>query len=59
MTEAAKEARRAYRRKWNRENRDKVRAAQVRYWDKKAQEAAAASDPPCDPAEEKQEDKQP
>ena len=40
MTEAAKEARRAYKRKWNRDNPDKVKAAQERYWTKKAQEAA-------------------
>lgn len=38
MTEQAREARRAYRRKWNRENRDKVKAAQERYWERKAQE---------------------
>lgn len=36
MTEQAREARRAYRREWNRKNRDKVRAAQERYWEKKA-----------------------
>lgn len=41
MTEAAKEARRAYKRKWAKENPDKVKAAQERYWTKKAQEAAA------------------
>jgi uncharacterized protein YccT (UPF0319 family) len=35
--EAAIEARREYRRKWNRENADKVKAAQLRYWFKKAQ----------------------
>lgn len=40
MTEQAKEARRAYRREWNRKNRDKVKAAQERYWNKKAAEAA-------------------
>jgi len=38
MTEQAKEARRAYRREWNRKNRDKVRASQERYWEKKAEE---------------------
>ena len=42
MTEQAKEARRAYKRKWSRENRDKVRAQQERYWTRKA---AAAEDP--------------
>lgn len=36
MTEAAKEARRQYKREWNRKNRDKVRAAQERYWNKRA-----------------------
>lgn len=36
MTEAAKEARRLYRREWNRKNRDKVKAAQERYWERKA-----------------------
>jgi len=41
MTERAKEARRAYRREWNRKNKDKVKAAQARYWEKKA---AAAQD---------------
>lgn len=40
MTEAAKEARRAYKRKWAKENPDKVKAATERYWNKKAQEAA-------------------
>lgn len=46
MTERAKEARRAYRREWNRKNKDKVKAAQARYWEKKAaaqdQESAKA-----------------
>lgn len=36
MTEAAKEARRAYKREWNRKNKDKVKAANERYWMKKA-----------------------
>lgn len=42
MTEQAKEARRAYKREWNRRNPDKVRAAQERYWEKRA--AAKASE---------------
>ena len=42
MTEAAREARRAYKREWNRKNRDKCRAAEQRYWERKA--AAAAQD---------------
>lgn len=40
MTEQAKAARRAYKREWNRRNKDKVAAAQRRYWEKKAQAAA-------------------
>lgn len=41
MTEKALEARREYRRKWQRENRDKVKSYNVRYWEKKALKAAA------------------
>ena len=41
MSEAAREARNAYRRKWAKENPDKVKAATRRYWEKKAQEAEA------------------
>lgn len=37
MTEKAKEARRAYKREWNRRNRDKVRQAQERYWNRRAE----------------------
>lgn len=43
LSEAAKEARRAYKREWARNNPEKVRAAQQRYWQKRAdkmQEAA-------------------
>lgn len=36
MTEAAKEARRQYKREWNRKNKDKVRESQRRYWERKA-----------------------
>ena len=42
MTDAAKEARRAYKRKWARENPDKIRAQQDRYWSKRAEADAAA-----------------
>ena len=42
MTDAAKEARRAYKRKWARENPEKVRAQQERYWNKRAEAEAAA-----------------
>ena len=41
MTEQAAEARRAYKRKWAKDNRDKVRAAQDRYWERIAARAAA------------------
>ncbi len=36
LSEAAREARREYKKKWNRENRDKVKAAQDRYWENRA-----------------------
>lgn len=39
MNEAAKEARRAYKRAWNKANPDKVKAAQERYWTRKAEQA--------------------
>lgn len=39
LSRAAKEARREYQRNWQRNNKDKVRAAQNRYWEKKAQAA--------------------
>lgn len=42
LSEKALEARRAYKRKWNKENPDKVRAAQARYWERKAQETEEA-----------------
>lgn len=50
MTEQAKELRRAYKREWNRKNRDKVQAAQARYWERKAAaaEAEAAQDQTTD-----------
>lgn len=47
MTDQAKEARRAYNRaykkEWNRKNPDKVRAAQERYWERKAQAMQASA----------------
>ena len=48
MTAEAKEARRAYKREWNRKNRDKVREAQARYWERKAQAMQAAQDQQAD-----------
>lgn len=41
MTEQAKEARRAYKREWNRRNKERVREAQARYWERRAAKAAA------------------
>ena len=41
MTEESKEARRAYKREWARKNPEKVRAAQDRYWERRAAEQAA------------------
>lgn len=48
MNEKAAAARRAYKRKWARENPEKIRAYQEKYWTKKAAEAAAN-----EPAKEK------
>ena len=39
----AAEARRAYKREWNKKNPEKVKAANERYWAKKAEQAAAAA----------------
>lgn len=39
MTEQAKAARREYKREWARKNPDKVKAAQERYWNKRAEAA--------------------
>lgn len=44
MDERAKEARRAYKRAWAKQNPDKIRAQQARYWEKKAAQAAAAAE---------------
>lgn len=41
MTEAAKEARRAYKRAWNREHREQVKQHQETYWAKRAAQAEA------------------
>ena len=42
MTDAAKEARRAYKRAWNKKHPDKIKEYQAKYWNKKAEQAAAA-----------------
>ena len=46
MTEEAKNARRAYRRKWYAANKDKAKAATERYWERKANRPAAAEQIP-------------
>ena len=40
--EAAKEARRKYKRAWAKRNPDKIRAQQLRYWTKRAQREQGA-----------------
>lgn len=45
MTEKAKEQRRAYKREWCRKNKDKVRAAQERYWEKRVKESLYKDEP--------------
>jgi len=42
LTELAAEERRAYRRKWNAENRDKNREYRERYWMRRAEEKLKA-----------------
>lgn len=42
LSEEARAARNAYKRKWNRENPDKVKAATARYWEKQAQQMKKA-----------------
>lgn len=39
MTEAAKEARRAYQKEWRKKNPDKVKKIQIRYWQRVAERA--------------------
>lgn len=40
MTEKARAAARAYKKEWRAKNRDKVHASNVRYWNKRAEEAS-------------------
>lgn len=44
MNEKAKAMRREYKRKWNAANKDKVKAAQERYWNRLAQVAHDADE---------------
>lgn len=39
LTDSAKAKRREYKRQWAQQNPDKVRAAQERYWERKAAES--------------------
>ena len=48
MDNKAKEARREYKREWQRKNRDKCRAQQERYWTKRAEQAAQQPQPQGD-----------
>lgn len=50
MNDAAKEARKLYKRQWQRNNRDKVKGYQEKYWERKAAQAAGAANPPQKPA---------
>ena len=45
MTDKAREARNAYKRKWYKENPDKRREYERRYWEKMGQAAESATDP--------------
>ncbi len=55
MNEQAAAARREYKRQWAKNNPDKVKAAQERYWTKKAAKAAEEKQQPV-PAERKAEE---
>jgi hypothetical protein len=50
LSKEAAEARRAYQREWYRKNKDKVKAAQERYWGKKAKQLQQAADHSADTA---------
>ena len=47
MTDAAKEARKAYKRAWNRANPDQVRKYQENYWNKRAGQGNEATQAPA------------
>lgn len=44
IEDRARELKNAYYRKWRRENRDKVRASELRYWIRRAQRELAGAD---------------
>lgn len=52
MTEQATELRRAYRRQWAKNNPEKVKEQQARYWEKRAAQEAAKAQPPEDEPKE-------
>lgn len=61
MTEEAKQLRRDYYKRWRQHNKDKIRAAQRRYWERlaaraAAEIAAAGGDPAADQSGELPED---
>lgn len=56
MTEQARQARLEYRRAWAKANRDKVKSYNERYWNKRAEQAAAQQAAPA--AQEAQPEKQ-
>lgn len=45
MTEQAKQARRDYKREWAKKNPERMKAAQERYWEKKAAAQAQPQQP--------------
>lgn len=54
LTNEANEERRHYKREWARKNRDKVRAQQERYWQKRAAQKAQAAQEAAQTQEEGQ-----
>lgn len=44
MTDQAKEARKEYFKKWRKENRDKIRGYESKYWEKKKQSESSKQD---------------
>ena len=51
MTEQAKEARRAYKRQWAKDNPEKVKAQQARYWARQAEKRQQPQPQPAGEAE--------
>lgn len=52
ISDAARAAVNEYMREWRKRNKDKAKAAKIRYWEKKAKEAAAAEESDSDANEE-------